>query len=38
MEGLWNGGVMLHFTHPRSMALLWPANFSILQRILRALG
>ena len=53
IDGLWNVGVMEHFTHdqidailrefrrvlkPRSrIVLLWPATFSIPQRILRVL-
>ncbi len=52
IDGLWNVGVMEHFTHPQidailrefrrvlkpgaRIVLLWPATFSIPQRILRA--
>lgn len=53
LDGIWNVGVMEHFTHPeidailrefarvlkpgRRAVLLWPAKFSIPQRILRIL-
>jgi SAM-dependent methyltransferase/uncharacterized protein YbaR (Trm112 family) len=53
IDGIWNVGVMEHFTHPQidailrefrrvlkpgsRVVLLWPAKFSIPQRILRVL-
>jgi SAM-dependent methyltransferase len=53
LDGIWNVGVMEHFTHPQidailgefhrvlkpgaRIVLLWPARFSIPQRILRVL-
>lgn len=53
IDGIWNVGVMEHFTHPQidailrefrrvlrpgaRIALLWPATFSVPQRMLRVL-